>query len=179
MARRALAAAVVALTMLGAGGVALSASRPPAVYVHAICTATGKFSRGIVQANGRLHLSAQRTAARGKAALKAYFRVIVGDAGRAVRELRAAGAPAVPSGPKIAGAIVAAFKKLQRDIKQAQRSVNSLPTSTKRAFTTAANKLLSRLLNRMASLGNPLHGLNSPRLIAAAGADPACQAVVV
>ena len=146
-------------------------------YVSAVCTAVIPFEKDVQQRSGALDLSAGTSPAEGKRALQSFMSAAVSDAGHAVTQLQAAGAPSVANGKAVAGAILSAFTQLKTVLAKAAADTAQLPTSSPAAFKSAADAISTSVKTSVGAIGGSLSGLKSPELEKAAKSAPSCKSL--
>jgi hypothetical protein len=140
-----------------------------------VCNAVGPFESDVRARSNALSPSAITSPSAGRIALKGFLSAIAGDTGTALARLRAAGTPDVNGGGKIESAIVGSFAQLNKAMKTAATTADSLPTTSASAFQAAATSLGTTVRNSMNGIGTSLSGLKSAALQKAAASEPACR----
>ncbi|MBV8954468.1 MAG: hypothetical protein JO153_06180 [Solirubrobacterales bacterium] len=172
-----LTALALAVALSACGGSSSSSDVTPAAYVKSICQAIVPFEKNVQNRRSQLDLSSITSPAQGKQALQGFLAGVVGDAQKAVTQLKNAGTPKVNNGKKISDAIVGAFTQAQTALSQAKDKAASLPTGSAQAFKTGAQSLGTGILSSMNNIGTSLGNLKSPELEQAAKKEPACNSV--
>ncbi len=162
------------LALSGCGG---SSGVTPAAYVKSICSAIGPFEKTVQSRSSALNLSSIKNPAQGKTALHTFLTAVAGDTETTISQLKAAGTPKVTNGNAIQNGIVSAFTQLRGALLDAATKASSLPTSSPKAFKTAADALGTSVRTSMSSIGSGLSGLRNPALEKAAASEPSCKAL--
>jgi hypothetical protein len=163
-----------ALALAGCGGSSHSGVSP-ASYVKTVCSAATNWRNAIQSAGTKLSSGVNtKSLTKAKAEYVAFVNSLVAATGQASSQLRSAGSPAVSNGKQISGSLVHIFDQAKSTLAQAASQASTLPTSSPRAFETAASKVVTSIRSSLAGMSQVTPEKNS-ELHAAAAKDPTCQ----
>ncbi|MFN2544677.1 MAG: hypothetical protein ABR600_08935 [Actinomycetota bacterium] len=167
-----------ALALIGCCG----GGRPPVragVYADRVCSATADWLRKVQLRAGTVAdaVSPATTPAEGREVLRRYVDAVVSETRTVVAAVRDAGEPDVADGAAIAEHLVGALEAARGALEAAEKEVASLPTSSRTAFTAAAQALALRIGTRVGEVAVALHRLSSTALDRAFEASRPCRSI--
>ena len=167
---------VAALAVAGCGS-SKSAGVSPASYVKSVCTAASSWKNAIETAGVKLQSEASnKSLSTTKSAYVSFVDSLASATGAAKNQLAAAGAPSVSNGKSISQTLVGAFGGAKTNLDAAAGDAAKIPTTSKSAFTAAADKVQTDVRNSLAGMSRITPEKN-PQLHAAAAKDPTCRSL--
>jgi hypothetical protein len=167
----ALCASVTALAACGGSSSEVSA----ATYVKSACTAAATWKNAIITAGQKLEFGLRGASLpQTKANYVQFVQALENATGHAANQLAGAGTPSVSGGKPIASMIVRIFSKAKTDLGHDVSEAESIPTTSKSAFNTAANRVQNDVRNSLAQM-SAISPANNPPLRSAAAKDTTCR----
>jgi hypothetical protein len=169
------AIAAVAVAVAGCGGSSSSSSVSPAAYVKSVCTAATNWKNAIQAAGAKLQAGVStKSLSQAKSQYVTFVSALVSATSSAASQLKAAGSPSVTNGKHIANTLVGIFSSARSSLAHAASQASTLPTSSPRAFETAANQVVTGIRGSLAGMSSITPEKNAA-LHAAAAKDRTCQ----
>jgi hypothetical protein len=175
----ALALALASIALAGCGGGSGKGSSsgapgsvPVSTYLQSMCTAFDTWVTHVVDHTNSLSAQAHGAApSAGKQLLLTFMADVIGDTDTALAALRAAGAPNISDGERIASELTAEMSQARTALATARYRAQSLPTGDTNIYSAS----LPVIQNALSSIGKGLRPLQSTALVSAAAGVPACQ----
>jgi hypothetical protein len=163
-----------AVAVAGCGG-SSSSGVSPASYVKSVCTAATNWRNAIQSAGTKLSSGVNtKSLAKAKTEYVGFVNSLVTATGVAESQLKSAGSPSVSHGTQISGSLVRIFNSAKTTLAQAAAQAAALPTSSARAFESAASKVVTSIRSSLAGMSSITPEKNA-QLHAAAAKDKTCQ----
>ena len=171
-ARVATAAALAALLIAACGG---SSGVKPSAYVRSVCQSLGNWRNTIQSAGIALQSSGAATAARSvaKQDYQRFVNSLVIATGRATRDLKAAGTPAVRDGQQIAQRLTGAFERATQGLTRASAQAKAIQTDSASHFQVGAAAVTAQIRSALEQIARASPG-ESQELRSAAAKEPSC-----
>jgi len=171
---------LAALLVVASASAAASAA-PPAAWATSVCSALDTWRKDVDAAAATAAQASATDAKSAKKALTAFLASADSATGDLVASLQGAGAPSGSGGKKAAATLKSSFAQVDRAISQVKRSVAKAKPGDPETFVTtvrgAQDAVEAGLESTQAALGAARY-LDSPALLAAFSAEPACASAV-
>ena len=183
---KSLAVTASMLLVLALSGVAAGAtqSSSPKKWVSTFCGSVATWERTVRSDSAKLSKAVSGLKKGGKVDLPAAKSKLVGFMGGLIKttntmigKVKAVGAPDVKNGSKIQKGVLDGFGQVAKVFKDGQASARTLSTTSRQAFSKAAQKLAQTIQasgSRVAAAFTALSKYSSKPLDDAAKKDPAC-----
>lgn len=172
---------VALLVTLGASLTASATAAPPATWATSVCSALDTWRQDVDAAAGTAAAAGATDAKSAKKTLNTFLASADSATGDLVASLKEVGAPSGGGGKKVASTLKSSFAQVDRAITQAKRTVAKAKPGNTDAFVTivrgAQDAVEAGLESTQAALG-AARFLDSPALLAAFSAEPACASAV-
>jgi hypothetical protein len=166
-----------ALVAVAACGGSSSSGVTPATYVTSVCSAATTWRNAIQSAGTKLSTGVNtRSLTKAKADYVTFVNSLVSATSQAESQLRSAGAPSVSNGKQIANSLVHIFDSAKGTLSQAASQAAALPTSSAKAFASAASRVVTSIRASLAGMSSVTPEKNA-ELHAAASKDKTCQSL--
>jgi hypothetical protein len=166
----------------GASGAAGAGQVSATDYVSSVCSAVGDFRTTIMneQASAQQAITTSGNDLGAiKEQLSKFISSVAGASQQLATEVKGAGTPDVPNGDQLASKLNDGLDQIATEFQAAEKKVNSLPTSSQQAFTTAAQSFDADIQQETAQLQSEFAATSgaSPELKQAAQQNPDCKAL--
>lgn len=181
MIRRASILIPLTALLVAVGTSATASAAPPAAWATSVCGALDTWRQDVDTAADKAAAAGATDAKRAKKALNTFLASADGATSDLVDALKQAGAPSGSGGKKVATTLKSSFGQVNRAIAQAKKTVAKAKTGSTGAFVATARSaqdaVEAGLESTQAALG-AARFLDSPALLAAFSAEPACADAV-
>ncbi len=175
--RRLVAALAAAALALAGCGSSKPSGVSPASYVKSVCTAASSWKNAIEGAGVKLQsVASSKSLSTTKSAYVSFVNSLASATGVAKNQLAAAGTPSVSNGKSISQTLVQVFGQAKTNLDAAAADAAKIPTTSKSAFSAAANKVQTDVRNSLAGMSRITPEKN-PQLHTAAAKDPTCRSL--
>lgn len=172
-----LAATAIAAAGCGSSGSSGSSGVSAASYVSAVCSAATNWRDAIQSAGGKLSSGVNtKSLTKAKSEYVTFVGSLVAATAQAESTLRSAGAPSVSGGKQIADSLVKIFTTARTTLAAAATQAAALPTTSVKAFETAAGRVVSSIRGSLAGMSSVTPERNAA-LRSAASKDKTCQSL--
>lgn len=181
MIRRASILIPLTALLVAVGTSATASAAPPAAWATSVCSALDTWRQDVDAAAATAAAAGATEAKSAKKALTKFLAAADGATGDLVASLKQAGAPSGSGGKKVASTVKTSFAQVDRAIAQARKTVAKAKTTSTGTFVAttrgAQDAVEAGLESTQAALG-AARFLDSPALLAAFSAEPACADAV-
>jgi hypothetical protein len=166
----------------GASGAAGAGQVSATDYVASVCSALGDFQTSIMneQASAQQAVTtAGNDLGTVKDELSKFISQVTGASQQLATAVKGAGTPDVPNGEQLASKLNDGLDQVTATFQAAEKKVDSFPTSSKQAFSAAAQSFGSDISQQTAQLQSQFAATSSasPELKQAAQQNPDCKAL--
>jgi hypothetical protein len=163
----------VVLAACSGGGGKVSAN----AYATSVCTNIKTWLGQIKQraTDLRTAVSPGTSPRKGKDLLGSYLDGVISDTATMINAINGAGTPDVSNGPQIASTLVSGLDQAKAAFDSARSQVDSLPTTSRAAFSRAAAQLGTSINSKVGGVVRSFQGLKSPQLDQAFRTVSACK----
>jgi hypothetical protein len=166
--------ATAALAVAGCGG-SSSSGVSAASYVKSVCSAALNWRNSIQSAGTKLSNGVNtKSLTKAKSEYVDFVSSLVTATGQAESQLKAAGSPKVSRGGQISGTLVRIFNNAKNSLAQAASQASALPTTSAKAFESAASKVVTSIRGSLAGMSS-ISPQRNAQLHTAAAKDPTCR----
>jgi hypothetical protein len=163
----------VMLSGCGGGSAKVSANS----YADSVCSNVKTWFDAIRQRATAIQtaVSPGTSAQKGQQVLGSYLDGVISDTKTMVSGIQGAGRPDVPNGDKLASTLLSGLQQAESAFEDARNKVDQLPTSSRSAFSHAAEQLSTTIQSEAAGITQAFSGLRSPQLDRAFRSASACR----